>query len=101
MQQMPLACASLLRALNDFLHPQTHVVIRAAKGAEAASWEDAIHDVEDAADVYLIPPEGAVLPGILGAQAYRTGGVAYLCRGTRCEPPIMQPADLTSALKSV
>ena len=95
MQQMPLACASLLRALNDFLHPRTHVVIRAADGAEAASWNDVMRDIAaDAADVYLIPPDTGALPGILAAQTHRAGGVAYVCRGVNCLPPVSDPVDL-------
>ena len=96
MQQMPLGCASLQRALNDFLHPRTHVVIRAADGTEAASWKDALRDVaEDVADVYLIPPDVGVLPGILAAQTHRAGGIAFVCRGTNCLPPIGEPDKLT------
>ncbi len=95
-QQMPLGCTSLLRALNDFLHPRTHVVIRAADGTEAASWKDALRDVaEDVADVYLIPPDVGVLPGILAAQTHRAGGIAFVCRGTNCLPPIGEPDKLT------
>ena len=95
MEQMPQACASLLRALNDFLHPRTHVVIRAAAGAETASWQDALPgSTPEAADVYSIPVDTGVLPGILAAQTHRAGGVAYVCRGTNCLPPISDPGAL-------
>jgi uncharacterized protein len=100
MQQMPLGCASLLRALNDFLHPRTHVVIRADDGAEAAQWKDALRGVTpDVADIYLIPA-GVDLPGVLAAQAYRRGGLGYICRGANCMPAVSSPADLLQALAS-
>jgi uncharacterized protein YyaL (SSP411 family) len=95
MQQMPQGCASLLRALNDFLRPRTHVVIRVAGHAEAAAWKQALRATNPgAADVYLIPSDASTLPGIVSAQTYRSGGVAYLCRGVNCLPPICNPADL-------
>jgi len=98
MQQMPLGCASLLRALNDFLRPRTHVVIRVAGGAEAAAWKAALRAINpNAADVYLIPSDAGALPGTLLAQTYRAGAVAYLCRGVNCLPPINDPADLDAA----
>jgi uncharacterized protein YyaL (SSP411 family) len=98
MQQMPLACASLQRALNDFLHPRAHVVIRVAGDAEAGAWTKAFGAINpDAADVYLIPSDASAPPGILAAQSHRAGGIAYLCRGANCLPPISDPADLAAA----
>jgi uncharacterized protein YyaL (SSP411 family) len=98
MQQMPQGCASLLRALKDFLHPRTHVVIRVAGDAEAKAWKKALRAVNpDAADTYLIPDDAGALPGIVSAQTYRAGGVAYLCRGVNCLPPISDAGDLGAA----
>jgi hypothetical protein len=89
MQQMPLACASLLRALNDWLHPRAHVAIRVADDTETQKWHAALAEVRpQQADIYFIPRQSGVLPGVLDAQKYTPGGVAYLCRGTHCEPPI-------------
>jgi uncharacterized protein YyaL (SSP411 family) len=98
MLQMPQGCASLLRALHDFLHPRTHVVIRVADGGEKTLWKEALHAIPPTADVYLIRSGASVLPGILGAQTHRKGGVAYLCQGANCLPPISDPAGLNAAL---
>ena len=100
MQQMPQGCASLLRALNDFLHPRTHVVIRVATEAETATWKSAQRaQPQGAADIYLIPSVAGALPGVLAAQSYRAGGVAYLCRGVNCLPPISDPGALDAAFR--
>ncbi len=98
MQQMPLGCASLLRALHDFLQPRTRVVIRVNDGVEAAEWGEALRGVTpEVADIYLIPA-GADLPGVLAAQSHRRGGLGYVCRGASCMPAVSSPADLLQAL---
>jgi hypothetical protein len=97
MQQMPQACASLLRALNDFLHPRTHVVIRAAGGAEGAPWYDALRDRAEACDVYHIPAGAPDLPPVLAAQVHRPGGIGYVCRGMNCLPPFSDAGELARA----
>jgi uncharacterized protein YyaL (SSP411 family) len=100
MQQMPQGCASLLRALNDFLHPHTHVVIRAAEG-EAAAWNAALLDIAlERTNVYVIPPGAENPPGILAAQAHIAGGVAYVCRGLSCLPPLSDPTKLATTLRN-
>jgi uncharacterized protein YyaL (SSP411 family) len=95
MQQMPLACASLLRALNDFLHPRTHVVVRYANAGEEAAWREALTAADTArSDIYFVPAATSALPAQVDAQKYISGGVAYVCRGTSCLPPITDPAKL-------
>jgi uncharacterized protein YyaL (SSP411 family) len=98
MSQMPQGCASLQRALNDFLNPRMHVVIRHADGVEAVAWQDAQRGTTTAADIYRIPADATALPGILAAQNHAVGGVAYVCRGTNCLPPMGDPAALNTAL---
>ncbi len=98
MRQMPQGCASLQRALNDFLHPRTQIVIRVATSAETTAWKNALRGRSPAAaDVYLIPAGATALPGVLAAQSHRAGGIAYLCHGVNCLPPIGNPADLAAA----
>lgn len=101
LQEHPLACASLLHALNDYLHPRTHIVMRAADGTEAGAWNAALEGVaSDAVDVYLIPPDAGTLPGILAAQRHAPGGVAYLCRGIQCLAPIEDAGALAQTLQT-
>jgi uncharacterized protein len=99
MQQMPQGCATLQRALHDFLDPRTHVVVRCGSAIEAQAWRDALRGrVDRRTDVYLIADRAAGSIGVLAAQKYTAGGVAYVCRGTRCEPPIDDPGRLAEAL---
>jgi len=101
MQQMPAACASLQRALNDFLHPRTHVVVRVESPEEENNWHEALRGyIDRRTDVYVIRESTGALPGTLAAQTYTAGGVAYLCRGTQCEPPIATVAALIEALRT-
>lgn len=81
----PHACATLLLALDEYLAPRAHLVVRCEPGDESP-WRDAV----EGRDVLMYPiPSGATgLPGVLGAQAAPLGGVAYLCRGLTCGPPI-------------
>jgi uncharacterized protein YyaL (SSP411 family) len=103
LEQMPQACASLLRALNDYLHPRTHVVVRSAGDSEQGRWRDAFAGagvVDGRIDAYVIAADAPDLPGALAAQAYRAGGVAYVCRGTRCLAPLEDATALGAALGS-
>ena len=94
MQQIPQACCASLRALNDYLHPRTHVVVRFGDADEESAWRRALAAADRRTDVYLIPAQSGKLPGILAAQKYAAGGLAYVCRGTQCEPPLRDPAGL-------
>ena len=100
LQQMPQACCSLLRALNDFLQPRTHVVIRHGDADEERVWREALL-ASDAprSDAYFIPADAAILPGVLAAQKYIPGGIGYVCLGTSCLPPAGAPELLKQDLE--
>ncbi|HEY2394731.1 MAG TPA: thioredoxin domain-containing protein [Rudaea sp.] len=103
MQQMPHACTSLVRALNDFLQPRTHVVIRFGEEQEATAWRAALGDVPalastDRVDSYFVPDTAADLPAMISARKAVRGGVAYVCRGTNCLAPIFTRESLALAL---
>jgi uncharacterized protein YyaL (SSP411 family) len=102
LSQYPEGCCSLLLALDDFLDPHTHIVLR-ADDDEAVRWKDAIANAGQArTDIYRIPATESPLPGILAAQRHQTGGVAYICRGVQCSPPIVRSeyAERSSNSKS-
>lgn len=101
MAQMPAACATLQRALNDFLLPRTHIVVRVDTPEEQERWRKALTPhIDRRTDLYVIPESAAPLPGTLAAQSFVSGGVAYLCRGTHCEPPIGTPSALIDVLRA-
>lgn len=92
--ELPHACCTLLLALGEFLHPRTHVVLR-VDDDEAERWRPAAAASRaSGADLYRIPPESAAPPGILAAQGHQAGGVAYVCRGSSCLPPVTEPEAL-------
>ena len=100
LQHMPQACCSLLRALNDFLQPRMHVVIRYGGTDEERVWRaESTQTSARRTDAYFIPADATGLPGIVSAQTYVSGGVAYVCRGTSCQPPIGSPGLLKQALE--
>jgi uncharacterized protein YyaL (SSP411 family) len=93
----PHACATLLVALDDYLHPRAHVVVRCSPDAQMP-WRDAVRGRDVL--LFAIPADAGELPGVLAAQAPAPAGaaVAYLCRGMTCSPPIDDPAALREAL---
>ena len=98
--EVPQACCTLLLALDEFLQPRTHVVLR-ANDDEATRWTGALARLDDdRTDRYAIPPSEPDLPGVLAAQTHRPGGVAYVCRGLQCLEPVTDPAALGPATPS-
>ena len=86
---LPHACCALLLALDEYLQPAAHLVVRHRASALTDDWVAAgAASRRQGADVYFIPQEAAGLPGILSART-DSGIVAYPCRGTSCGPPIV------------
>ncbi len=98
LRQNPASCAALLRALNDWLRPRAHVVVRCDGLDEERAWRDALVAAPRRADVYVVPANATDLLTTLAAQRYSEGGVAYVCRGTQCLPRVAAPADALAAL---
>ena len=91
---LPHACCSLLLALDEFLQPTAHLVVRHGASVDIDAWADAsVAHRRAGVDVYFIPSDAARLPGVLAAPTDRDI-VAYLCRGTTCGPPIVDKGDL-------
>ena len=93
--ELPHACCTLLLALDEFLRPRTHIVLRADDGEETARWHPALAGFDPAqTDRYRIPSGNPPLPGNLSAQAHQSGGIAYVCHGQHCLAPITDPDAL-------
>ena len=95
LQEYPHASCSLLLALRDVLQPPVHVVIRYRDESATVPWRTPRFDG------YFIPADAGALPGTLGQQHATADVVAYLCRGTACEPPLTTPEDFAAALRRV
>ncbi|MGA9341603.1 MAG: thioredoxin domain-containing protein [Rhodanobacteraceae bacterium] len=97
LEEAPQACCTILLALEEFLHPRAHVVIRCRKGEESDRWQEALDAILSGAialDGYLLASQDEPLPGVLGRQTTGRGGAAYLCRGTSCSPALATPDAL-------
>jgi hypothetical protein len=96
LEEYPQACCALLLALRDFVDPPMHVVIRYRDEAATAAWRSG------GFDGYFIPANADALPGALGQQGAASDVVvAYICRGTSCDPPLTSPQEFAAALRRV
>jgi uncharacterized protein YyaL (SSP411 family) len=93
LRRNPASCATLLRALNDLLHPRTHVVVR-FQGDEERVWRDALAHAPRGTDVYFVNNVEHDLPATIASQTHAPGGAAYVCRGTQCLPPVSAPEEI-------
>ncbi|MGA9420831.1 MAG: thioredoxin domain-containing protein [Rhodanobacteraceae bacterium] len=101
LRETPQASCTVLHALDEFLNPRAHLVIRCEGGGEAVRWQHALGAVlssTSALDGYLLISEEEPLPGVLGQQSARAGGAAWLCRGTTCSPRMETPRALLEAV---
>jgi uncharacterized protein YyaL (SSP411 family) len=94
--ELPHACCAMLLALDDFLHPPPHLVVR--HHDDAVAWHSVVPSGTNPLDAYFIPHD-AILPGVLAAMTAADRTTAYLCRGVECQPPITDPALLGAALR--
>ena len=87
MQQGPYGHTGLLLALEEYLYPPETLIVRA--GDDLKAWQDSVaRDYAPARLVFCIPAHVDDLPGLLGERSAQGDGVAYLCQGTRCLPPM-------------
>lgn len=101
MEEAPLGHMSLLQALDIFLDPPALVILRGHPvGTEV--WRQELCVRQPAVWVFTLPAEGQGLPQSLAGKCQRglEEGVvvAYLCRGTHCEPPVYQLSELLAIL---
>ncbi|APZ43700.1 thioredoxin domain-containing protein [Acidihalobacter ferrooxydans] len=96
--QSPSAHCTLLDALEEELDPPTLLLLRGPL-AELAPWQQAAAGYAPTRLTLAIPSEERGLPAALADKPAPARGVyAYLCRGTHCEAPITDPAELHKAL---
>ncbi|MEO5624595.1 MAG: hypothetical protein ABIQ70_01135, partial [Dokdonella sp.] len=98
LMDIPHACCALLLALDEYLQPADHLVVRHRESPDMDAWVRAgeAHR-QHGADVYFIPQDVSGLRGVLAAPA-DDAITAFLCRGTSCGPPIVQLDTFERAL---
>ena len=108
LNRYPDACTTLLRALDESVHPRPQIVIR-SPAARAADWQAAVQSAlqgtglspgGEPIDVFLIPAEATGLPGVLAARESRGDGTAYVCSGLTCQAPVTSPDALAKSLRA-
>jgi uncharacterized protein YyaL (SSP411 family) len=96
LEQTPLGCATLLHALEDFLLPDTTVVLR-GRDVDRDPWL-AVGGAAYAPRRLLlaIPEDASDLPGQLAMLVTGPQGEtrAYACHGTHCSAPVATPDEL-------
>jgi uncharacterized protein YyaL (SSP411 family) len=93
----PFAYATLLNAFDDHLNRVDAVIIG---GEGGSALHRAVHDLPavDPAVAFLQPGERVHAGHPANGKVAREGhATAYLCRGTRCSLPVVDPADLAAA----
>lgn len=97
LKEMPEAHATLLAALEDWLHPERQIIVRAPETA-ISSWRAAALGNQARQFTLLIPDDADDLPGLLAEREARHGGVAYVCQGMHCDAPLESPDELRATL---
>ena len=98
MKDFPHGHATLITALDEYLHEPEVIVIRGS-GDELAEWRDALGQVYAPARLVLaIPDDAENLPDALATRAAQNSTVAYVCRGTSCTAPLRSLAELAAEI---
>ncbi|WHZ18539.1 MAG: uncharacterized protein OJF55_000688 [Rhodanobacteraceae bacterium] len=110
LDQYPDACPALLRALNEFEHPRTQIVVRCPQ-AQRTNWQAALRDAMrgaglapggDPVDAFVIADTAVALPGLLSEREARGAlGAAWVCSGLTCQAPITSQHELAKALRDL
>jgi uncharacterized protein YyaL (SSP411 family) len=97
-QHSPYGHTGLLLALEEYLYPVATVIIRG--GDTLLNWQNLIsHVYAPGRMVFAIPDNCQSLPGLLGERKAAAGGIAYICEGTSCQPPVTSLEELKVRLQ--
>ncbi len=100
MERYPQAHATLLAALDEYLHPVDIVIIRGA-ASELAEWQRELSRVYAPRRlVFGVPATAEALPASLAGKRPYPHTVAYVCRGTVCSEPVKSLSALISLTRS-
>ena len=97
LSRFPLAHASLLLALDSYLHPPPLVILRGAD-TDLEAWARRARAADPLALVFTVPPNTPDLPPGLADKAARDTPVAYICRGQTCSAPVSGANALAAEL---
>ncbi len=96
-QQSPYGHTGLLLALEENLYPVETLIIRPGDNQDA--WQQMLNkDYAPRRMSFIIPDDANGLPGLLGERKPQGEGIAYLCQGLQCLPPVGTPDQLRDLL---
>ena len=98
LESYPHAHASLVIALEEYLHPPEIVVLRGSAD-QLADWQQQVSASFSPRRLsFAIPDDASELPGALALRKPKDGTVAYVCRGSQCSAPIETLEALSTEL---
>ena len=96
----PQACATLLTALEELLHPPEIIILRGEEPAIDAWQRELAALYAPRRLVLAVPQDAAQLPPALADKPAHGEAVAYICRGSVCSAPVESLEALLSALRA-
>ena len=96
----PQACATLLTALEELLHPPEIIILRGEEPAIGAWQRELAALYAPRRLVLAVPQDAAQLPPALADKPAHGEAVAYICRGSVCSAPVESLEALLSALRA-
>jgi uncharacterized protein YyaL (SSP411 family) len=101
LQQGPYAHTGLLLALEEYLYPVQMLIIRGTQAELENEWQAVNLGYTPRRLVFAIPADAEPLAGLLAERKPADGGIAYLCEGTQCLPPITSVVELKREMTEV
>jgi uncharacterized protein YyaL (SSP411 family) len=94
LERHPHACPSLLGVLADTLSAPRLVVLRGS-AHDLEPFKSVLREHPQVGELsFPIPLDAADLPPALASKTAKGPAVAYVCRGSVCGPPVVEPAHL-------
>jgi uncharacterized protein YyaL (SSP411 family) len=93
LQDHPIAHASLLVALEEFLQAPQLVIIR-GHATEINQWQQALNQLYKPARLVFAISSDTELPGSLSSKRSAANTLAYVCHGTSCGAPVQSLESL-------
>lgn len=98
LEKYPHAHTTLLSALEELLNPPEIVILR---GRKSRTWAAELHKLYAPRRLVLAVPDDAPnIPRELQDKPPRGDGVAYICKGSTCSPPIESISGLVTKLRA-
>ncbi|MBK7251179.1 MAG: thioredoxin domain-containing protein [Gammaproteobacteria bacterium] len=99
MLRQPQGHATLLSALEEYLHPPQIIVLRGEQ-EEIRRWQQELDKLYAPRRMVLaVPADAPALPPSLAGKVPQARAVAYLCRGASCSAPIASLSALIRDLR--